>query len=279
MVQVENAYDALPHSGLQHADLVYEYLTEGGITRMTAIYFNPKGGEKIEPVRSARLITLRLQKLYGGVVFYSGASDHVLGLIQSQGVPALNEDSGGGAFFARDPGRPAPHNLYTTGDRLAAGVASLHLTRAYPLPVPHAPAGAGTPATHIEFDLTPAHHSIYSYSAADHAYTYSWDAGPMVDAAVGGAPLKIANVVVLDVAHHDAGYTEDVLGAQGIDYDLQVGGAAKVYSGGVAHAAQWVIPSPDRPIQLTAADGTGLSLAPGLTWISLADPGTPVSVS
>src|SRR6202043_910607 len=54
MVQVENSILARPQSGLQQADLVYEYLAEGGITRMTVIYFNPSGRQRIEPVRRAR---------------------------------------------------------------------------------------------------------------------------------------------------------------------------------------------------------------------------------
>src|SRR3981189_3409502 len=54
MVQIENSILARPQAGLQQADLVYEYLAEGGITRMTVIYFKPSGSQRIEPVRSAR---------------------------------------------------------------------------------------------------------------------------------------------------------------------------------------------------------------------------------
>src|SRR5437588_10306235 len=43
LVQVENSVLARPLSGLQHADIVYEYLAEGGITRMTVIFFNQIG--------------------------------------------------------------------------------------------------------------------------------------------------------------------------------------------------------------------------------------------
>src|SRR5438067_4416716 len=87
LVQVENDPQSHPQYGLQKADQVYEYLTEGGITRFTLIYFNPQGSDRVEPVRSARLITLRIQKAYGGVVFYSGASDHVQGLMNAQHTP------------------------------------------------------------------------------------------------------------------------------------------------------------------------------------------------
>src|SRR5258708_34686864 len=74
MVQVENAPDSRPHSGLQKADIVYEYLVEGGITRFTVIYFKPSGSEKIGPVRSASLVALRLVKADQGGPFSSGAS-------------------------------------------------------------------------------------------------------------------------------------------------------------------------------------------------------------
>jgi DUF3048 family protein len=44
LVQVENISAARPQSGLQNAALVYEYVTEGGISRFSAIYtFAPSG--------------------------------------------------------------------------------------------------------------------------------------------------------------------------------------------------------------------------------------------
>src|SRR2546423_3862049 len=93
LVQVENDPLSHPQYGLQKADLVYEYLTEGSITRFTLVYFNPQGGDRIEPVRSARLITLRLQKVYQGVIFYSGASSHVQGLLNDQHLTAVDENA------------------------------------------------------------------------------------------------------------------------------------------------------------------------------------------
>src|SRR6202011_614704 len=111
LVQVENSPDSRPHSGLQNANIVYEYLTEGGITRFTAIYMAPSGGDKIGPVRSARLVALRLVNSYQGDLFYSGASDHVLGIIKDTQVPAIDENSDGGIYMSRDRSRQAPHNL------------------------------------------------------------------------------------------------------------------------------------------------------------------------
>src|SRR5256885_3312292 len=142
MVQVENSVLARPQAGLQQADLVYEYLAEGGITRMTVIYFKPSGGQRIEPVRSARPVTIRLWHAYHGVIFFSGANQKVLDVIHQQQIPALTEGTDGGAYFARDPGRRAPHNPYTHGYRLSPGL-SKHAPRiTYQLPTPGAPSAS-----------------------------------------------------------------------------------------------------------------------------------------
>src|SRR6202023_3978072 len=91
MVQIENSILARPLAGLQQANIVYEYLAEGGITRMTAIYFTPSGSQRIEPVRSARPVTIRLWHSYHGVLFFSGSNTKVLQVIQAQRIPALSE--------------------------------------------------------------------------------------------------------------------------------------------------------------------------------------------
>lgn len=271
LVQVENAPGTEPHAGLQQANIVFEYLTEGGITRFTAIYFNPSGGSKIEPVRSARLITLRLVKSFGGVLFYSGASNHVLGLLKSEGIPSFDENST--QYFARDSSRDAPHNLYTTTDKIAQGVQAKGLHRGYSLwPTGAAPAG-GKPVSSISFQQTPAHAVTCTFSGG--GYTYRGE----TDANAGGAPVKIANVVLLQVAHHDAGYTEDVLGAPGIDFDLQGTGTAAVYRDGRRYDAKWDLSDPNRPLRLLGANGKPIPLAAGLTWVFVVDPGTSITES
>ena len=274
MVQVENAPGTEPHAGLQQANLVFEYLTEGGITRFTVVYFNPGGSSKIEPVRSARLITLRLLHAFGGVLFFSGASSHVSGLINSEHLPHFDENS---KYFHRDFSREAPHNLYTTDDLLAQGVQSKGLHRSYALWPTGSPGGGGRAVTTIAFAQTPSHHVTVTFGSG--VYTYKSEEGPEADAGAGGQPLKISNVVLLQVAHHNAGYTEDVLGAQGIDFDLQGTGPATVYSGGKRYDARWDLSNPDRPLRLLASTGTLMRLPAGLTWIFVVDPGAAVQES
>src|SRR6266550_4988776 len=167
MVQIENSILARPQAGLQQADVVYEYLAEGGITRMTVIYFKPTGTQRIEPVRSARPVTIKLWHAYHGVVFFSGANTKVLQVIQAQQIPALTEGSDGGAYFSRDPSRRAPHNLYSDGDRLAQGQRKYAPKVTYQLPAPGEPAASPAPtaANRVVFDQRSCHRVTYPYSA------------------------------------------------------------------------------------------------------------------
>src|SRR5207302_2001898 len=198
MVQIENSVLARPLAGLQQADIVYEYLAEGGITRMTAIYFSPTGSQRIEPVRSARPVTIRLWHSYHGVLFFSGANIKVLQVIQDQQIPALTEGSDGGIYFSRDPSRRAPHNLYTDGSRLAQGLNKYAPRVTYQLPSPGVPAASPAPtaANRIVFDQTNAHRVTYTYSAADSAYAYSTELGPLIDKSTG-QPMKPVNVILI----------------------------------------------------------------------------------
>ena len=279
MVQVENSILARPQSGLQQADLVYEYLAEGGITRMTVIYFKPSGSQRIEPVRSARPVTVHLWHAYHGVIFFSGANQRVLDMIAADHIPALTESSDGGIYFGRDPGRRAPHNLYTDGDRLAQGLKKYAPRVTYQLPaagiLPASPPPAV--ANRVVFDQTNFHRVTYTYSAGDTAYSYGTELGPLIDKNTG-QPIKPVNVILLQVAHHDAGFT-DVLGAPAVDFDLHGTGPADVFTQGHRYAAKWDLTNTEQPLKILAADGKLMPLPQGLTWIHLVDPGTPVTVS
>jgi Protein of unknown function (DUF3048) N-terminal domain/Protein of unknown function (DUF3048) C-terminal domain len=279
MVQVENSILARPQAGLQQADLVYEYLAEGGITRMTVIYFKPAGNQRIEPVRSARPVTIRLWHAYRGVIFFSGANQKVLDTIAQQQIPALSEGSDGGIYFSRDPSRRAPHNLYTDGERLRLGLSKHAPQVTYQLPKPGMPAASPAPAaaTRVVFDQTNSHRVTYTYSASDGAYTYGTETGPLMDTDTG-QPIKPVNVILIQVSHHDAGFT-DVLGAPAVDFDLVGTGPADVFTQGHHYPAKWDLSSPELPLKILGADGKLMRLPAGLTWIHLVDPGTPINAS
>jgi hypothetical protein len=274
LVQVENDPNSHPQYGLQKADIVYEYLTEGGITRFTLVYFDAHGSDRIEPVRSARLVTLRLVKAYQGVLIYSGASNVVQGQIDSQHLPAFDQRTAG--LFQRDPSRAAPHNLMTTEDQVRQVVDKSGQRVSYQLPKTGEPAEQGDAVTGFSFQQTNVHHVTYAYSSADKTYSYSYEDGQLTDAGAG-KPVAVANVVLVRVAHHDMGYVEDVVGSTGIDFDLQGSGKADVYTRGKHLAATWDLSQ--GPLRLLDAKGQQLELPAGLTWFHLVDPDMQVQPS
>ena len=56
-IMINNHVQARPQFGLSEADLIYEAVAEGGITRFLAIYY-AKDSDKVGPVRSARIYYL-----------------------------------------------------------------------------------------------------------------------------------------------------------------------------------------------------------------------------
>ena len=66
-MMIENHVDARPESGLSRADVVYEAVAEGGITRYVSIFYCGAAAEDVQaaPLRSARVYFINLAAGYG----------------------------------------------------------------------------------------------------------------------------------------------------------------------------------------------------------------------
>ena len=76
LVMIENHTDARPQSGLQNADIVYEIVAEGGITRFMGVFYcgAVKGSSNkydVGPVRSARTYFVDLASEYADYPLYA----------------------------------------------------------------------------------------------------------------------------------------------------------------------------------------------------------------
>src|SRR5690625_3183909 len=87
-VMVNNHAQARPQTGLSKADIVFEMLTEGDITRFLAIYQSDIP-EVVGPVRSAREYYFTLAENYDAIYVYHGAADFIDQKIQSRGIENL----------------------------------------------------------------------------------------------------------------------------------------------------------------------------------------------
>jgi hypothetical protein len=277
MVVVENSGPARPQSGLQQADMVYEYVSEYSITRMTALYFK-NIPPTIGPVRSCRLINTFLTYAYDGDTMCSGVSvgTHVWmfgDAPDARKVPAVINDVDTGHHFYRSAGQVAPHNLYLRGPDAARVRTEMPQPAAdFAVTPPHPDAAVGDPAP---APSVPLHAVRYTYDAASGQYLRFDHGTPFIDAGTG-AQLHVKTVVLMHVPFHDAGYTEDENGgAHSIWYSMLGSGPAEVYADGRLVHATWHMGAPGQyyywqnrsPVWFTDPSGKVLTLDTGLTWI------------
>ena len=116
-VMINNHTDARPQVGLIKADLVYEMVAEGGITRFLA-FFNTQIPEKVGPIRSAREYYLVLVKELGdAMLMHIGWSPQALVAIESWPVRSLGR--GAAPFYRENPRNVAiEHTAYADGREL-----------------------------------------------------------------------------------------------------------------------------------------------------------------
>lgn len=130
-VMIENHQEARPQSGLSSADIVYEVVAEGGITRFLAIFYC-KDASYIGPIRSARVYFIDLLSEYGDYPLYAhvgGANTegpaNALGKIAKLKWSLyndLNQFAVPFPYYWRDyerlQGRITEHTVYSTTQKL-----------------------------------------------------------------------------------------------------------------------------------------------------------------
>lgn len=120
-VMLDNEYNARPQAGLDEADLVYEFLVEGPITRYMAV-FQSNAPELIGPVRSARPYFIYKALEFECLYVHDGGSEQAKQEIKEYKVADIDAYSRDKRIFWRKKHKSAPHNEYTSTDaiRLAA---------------------------------------------------------------------------------------------------------------------------------------------------------------
>ena len=121
-IMLNNLSKALPQAGVAQADVIYEIVAEGGITRMLALFQDVEGVGEIGTVRSARDYYVSLAYGHDAIFLHAGGSPQAYDLIQSLGMTALDCVNGPyeGSLFWRDQARRQTagleHSVLTSGE-------------------------------------------------------------------------------------------------------------------------------------------------------------------
>ena len=268
-IKVENTPEALPQWGIDQADVVYEEIVNGGITRLAAI-FNSHAPAKVGPVRSVRPTDQQIVFPLGGIFAYSGGAPYAIAAISQAPVKLVDESSAGSAMF-RDPNRQAPHNLY-------ANAAGLFAFKGTPTPPPalfqYRPSNQAAVGPSIAH-FTVGFPSIYPVTWTWNAATASWDRSLFGQKIITGNGVQVSpkNVLVMFVNYVNG------VGTFTSYANLQGSGPVWAFIGGREVRGTWSRAAKTDVISYTLANGKPLLVTPGQTWVELQYTGGPMSVT
>ncbi len=123
-VMIENSPDARPQVALTSADIVFEAVTEGGITRFMAIY-SQKYPTKAGPVRSARSYFIDWLSEYDAFYVHAGGSPKALSRIIQYDIKDSANDN---TAYHREPrsGVASEHTLFVDVSKIFTLGTSTH---------------------------------------------------------------------------------------------------------------------------------------------------------
>jgi outer membrane murein-binding lipoprotein Lpp len=252
-VVISNHPAARPQTSLEEADIVYEMLTEGGITRFLAIY-QSEYPEFAGPVRSARDYFVELAVGYDSLFLAHGYSPEAKEMLFDGKVDQLNGIQDGDVF-KRDAARQAPHNSYVYFEE------AMEMAKEKAYNVDSSPVQLsfltkneeeslnGEPASTvvIHSSKNESFDAIYEYDEESESYNRTID----------GADMKADNIFVVEADHR-------VVDAAGrLDIDLTSGGDAFLIQRGIMNMVKWQ----NNNGRIVPYTESGAALKTGKTWI------------
>jgi len=285
-VMFDNFVSARPQVGLENADLVFEVVAEGGITRFLGVFWRGEPG-RIVPVRSARVYYLDWAAELGGIYVHwgwaksSGAADvpSAVARLKLRHFDGFFLES---PYFFRAPDRVGPHNGIADTDALWelaakrgwAGPPQIEAWRFKEDEPGRAQAEGAAAAPTIDLGFGGTLSSNYSvrwqYDAASNGYLRSQGGAPHNDGGSGNQ-LQAKNVAVMITNARSAGD-----GTAHLLYDTVGGGDAVVFQDGVALPGTWARPDMASRTRFYDAAGDEITFNRGQTWLEVLAVGDPL---
>jgi hypothetical protein len=265
-VKVENHSAAYPLSGLDKAEVVYEELVEGGITRFMAIY-HCSDTKKAGPVRSARIVDPAIMIPITKILADAGGNDIVLKALDKAGIISIDENKAGNAMRrVYRPGYSSEHTLYGSTPALRKIG-----QKSFKNPPPDGILSFGDAPTGTEVKSV---NMIFSGSTN---VSYEWSGGkwhrlddgePLV--MESGVPIAVDNVII---EQHQVNFSKtirDVAGNPSVEIaDVTGSGKAVLFRDGMMFEGRWLRKTVKSAVVYRTNDGETMVLDPGTTWIEL----------
>ena len=264
-IKVENSSAARPQSGLEDAEVVYEEIVEGGITRFMAIYHCTDSG-KVGPVRSARFDDPKIAKPFTRVLAFSGGNAIVERELNDRNMIPLQENDAGAALYRVPPGVLEIHNLYSDTKKLRklSAVKKARGPKQGVFEFGPLPASAKR-ARRVALNFTASNTIEYRWKGG------SWkryEAGSSFQSATGGQ-IAVPNVLIQKVNVSNSPRITDSAGNPSPDIQLHGKGKALLFRDGKVVSGTWEIEREGAPAVFTTKDGEPFTFATGPIWVEL----------
>ena len=275
-VMINNLKAALPQQGVSQADVIYEVLAEGGITRMIAVYQSVDGVGKIGSVRSVRTYFLELVLGHDAVLLHAGGSPDSLDKIKEWGVTSLDSVSGPyeGSLFWRDSGRLAmmsrEHTLVTSGKKIQELFPNYSFRKEHEEGYKYEVLFAenwipenGSDAMEITVPFSDYKTGVFQYDQKSRKYLVEEFDSPYVDGNTG-KQVSVTNVLILKTAC--SAIPGDDAGRIAVDLTQGDGWYA---CGGKIIPIHWSKDGVNAPLVYTTQDGQPLTFAAGNSYVNI----------
>ncbi len=275
-IMINNIKAAQPQIGISKADIIYEILVEGGITRMMAIFQDVTSAGEIGSIRSARPYFVDIAMGLDALYIHAGGSEDAYSKLYASGIFHLDGVNGKKQdIFFRDPVRKSTmglvHSLVTTDELILKFVPTYKVDPEHKEGyacnmtfIDNATAAGALTSSGITAHFSSSKTTTFDYNAASGLYDISQYGKAYADGN-NDSRISVANVLILRtsinvIAGDDAGR---------IDVDVTGSGTGFFFCGGKYEEITWSRAKSTDQFKFTRQDGTEIIFGKGKTYICI----------
>lgn len=265
-IKIENDPSVRPQYGLDMADIVFEELVEGGMTRFISV-FQSEIPEEAGPVRSGRHVDASIIPTFADYFVFSGAARATLKYFSEKipsSVVVFNEGAPG---MHRTDYHPKPHNLFIyPQDVIDSGKAEVSKTDGFFVKPTTVTAPQGIAIEKVALMFSKASTPNWTWNAATNLWLR--DDGKKPHMAISGKQLSATSLVIIRATETDAGYKGSTGGY--VPRTVVTGsGTGYLIIGDTMTEITWSKADDVSQMKLTDAAGNIVHPAPGKTWVEI----------
>jgi len=274
-IMVENSIVARPQSGLSRADIVYEALAEGSITRFVAVFLSQSS--QVGPVRSARKYYYDWIIEYKPVYAHWGGNEGVRALArQLFGTKDFDQFAIGAAAFYRNC--YGEHCGYTHTDKLwevatARGVNKPSQIESWQFKDDAPAKQPNASEITVGFQGDYGYVAAWRYDPATNSYLRSNGGSAHTDKETG-QQIRVKTVVVCSL--QSLGY-EIVTGVANRSFQTTGENNVKIFQDGTVIEGTWKKSSQEARTRFYDTAGKEIALDRGQIWMEMVPAGSAVS--